>query len=371
MVSPIVNFGAVGDGFTDDTLAIQAALDAPGDVLLEACAGYRITSPLYWRKPKAIIGQGGRQSPFLIDQAFVPAGMPVLTIQPPVISILPDFSDNYYWTLRNLYIRSRDPNHAATPCGHAINIDLGVSGRTLGQFRMYDCNIQQVGRFASGIYSNALFLNNGPWGAPTNIDGLYTSIFQGNNFVGGIDFTNGGDSLTIFDNTFWDNRNLSGTKNIAIRYSAVAGAANVAIERNNFYTQAGSVQIDSCNRLRIVGNQMEYQGNGVYAGTPVIASTDGQPRSANVFLGCHQYNPTNPVKNVYIADNNINTAGKATHCILMKVTSNVVVVRNNLRSPSVPGNPLAWYINGAGVWGPGTGYTDQTGMINNNDCQGA
>lgn len=54
----VQDFGAVGDGVNDDTAAIQAALDADGDVWIPA-GQYKITNSLVLKESKRIVGEGG------------------------------------------------------------------------------------------------------------------------------------------------------------------------------------------------------------------------------------------------------------------------------------------------------------------------
>jgi len=70
----VQDFGAVGDGVNDDTAAIQAALDADGDVWIPA-GEYKITASLNLSVSKRIVGEGGPSASTIRTQAkLLPQG---------------------------------------------------------------------------------------------------------------------------------------------------------------------------------------------------------------------------------------------------------------------------------------------------------
>jgi hypothetical protein len=68
----VLDFGAVGDGVTDDTAAIQAALNASQNKVLFVPAGtYKISATIYTGKRGSILGEGPRATKFLLTHAGV------------------------------------------------------------------------------------------------------------------------------------------------------------------------------------------------------------------------------------------------------------------------------------------------------------
>lgn len=69
----VKDFGAVGDGVTDDTAAIQAALDAGANVVYVPAGTYRITATISIPENVIVYGAGRRAATIVVDGAIVGA----------------------------------------------------------------------------------------------------------------------------------------------------------------------------------------------------------------------------------------------------------------------------------------------------------
>jgi len=186
------DFGAVGDGVTDDTAAIQAAIDAAlvgsfptagNKTVLLPAGTYLISSPLQLKDYQTIVGDGPFNTVIrgsLIGASFIrsqygesptiaqrPTGLRVadLSIQPAVLNagtVGVNFKNTQYSSLQNVFI---------------TNVDTGVATDQITQY----CNFHQITVQVSNTGGSFASVGGG--------NRIASSDFGGNTV--GIDFNGG------------------------------------------------------------------------------------------------------------------------------------------------------------------------------------
>lgn len=228
----IRDFGAVGDAVTDDTAAIQAALNVGGRVYIPptpAGVYYKVTAPLLITKPIMLFGSGSR-SQIVCSNAFTYADDLIRVIPVDPVTTMYSFED---FTLG-----------AVSQCRHGIHFDLTtsvVAGLAFLQMNRVQINVN----FIAGQPGRSVKLTN-----PVNNDGFYASYFRGNYFLGGVHMERAGDSISFTENAF-------GYINAGLELSFTSGAAQVIIEKNNMTSQGGAIILHNGLQTKIRNNQIE------------------------------------------------------------------------------------------------------------------
>jgi len=293
----VLFYGATGNGTTDDTAAVQAAITAAqthgGGTVYFPAGQYLLKGSgaqlLLVQKQIKIVGDG-RGSTLLVDPT-VPSTTDVIRLSPP-----PGGAEGFGWSIDGIQIMAK----SGTPARHALNIDITAAGQFMSKFLLQNCFFEQLG-------GRSVFLTN-----PSNVDGLFTSTITNNFFVGGMSLLRAGDSINIIGNTFTG-------ANAAMDLSQVVGAANIVIAYNNITSAGGAVQqVGNADQLKIMYNQIEQ--------------TVANPTASMIYLNNSSYTE--------IVGNNMNSHGNSLYNIVVQ-TSSYAKIRDNIISP---GTATAIYI---------------------------
>jgi hypothetical protein len=199
-------FGATGNGSTDDTAALQAAISATpsGGWLFLSHGTYLVSSTLYITSPINFIG-GGKGSIIYVSASF--------SDTEDVFSVNPT-SDGSFLAFKEFQILPV----SGTPSRYAFNFNGASSD--INNLIIDHITIQQLGSY--GIY----FQGSGDaQGTPA------TSTVQNSVIVGGIVATNAGDTVRIINNV------ISGTGKCD--FSFQAGASTLLFKGNNCTVSGG------------------------------------------------------------------------------------------------------------------------------------
>lgn len=245
----VKDFGAVGDGVTDDTAAIQAAIDslAPlggvlvfpvGTYLVEdtSASGYclRVTSAV------KLVGKG------MAHTSIKPSATNPLTSS--VIRFDPDGNyDNSGAGVESMFIgdTSTGQSHAL----HGIYCYTNTSTQFLPKFHVNHVNIgNSQGTNGAGIYH----FNNVAVNAQ---GGMYGALIENSTIRGGVTLEGSGDSNTIY-------RNIISGGNIGINVTLVSGASLLSIIDNNITNDGGAIKLSNAPRTNIIRNNIENYAAG-------------------------------------------------------------------------------------------------------------
>ena len=242
----VKDFGAIGDGVTDDTIAIQAAIDylSPlGGTLLFPKGSYIVSDAnadnacLVITAPIQVLGDG----------AFYTSIQPAASVANTVNTILVNPNASFDQTLMSFNkISLGNLNNGTRAGNHGLYcLTLNVN-QNLAKFTVQECTIQQGSGFA--IYH----LND-------NVDnvngGMYAAYINNNALKGGIKLENSGDSIVVSNNI------LSGT-GTGVSASLVTGASLLSILDNNITTTNSAIIIASGMRVNILRNNIEHFTTG-------------------------------------------------------------------------------------------------------------
>jgi parallel beta-helix repeat protein len=263
----VKDYGAVGDGVTDDTLSIRSAMKAMvnGGILFFPEGSYRLKQQgtekelLLFERYVRILG-AGLKSVLLVDST-VPNDVDVIELSPNI----GEGYHGWYWAIDSITVTPK----SGTPARHAVHIDIEYEDPPETLFRSFKY-------MAKLAIENNIF---GPFGGhgialsneKTALDGFFTSVIQNNVVHGGIYLPKAGDSLNIFNNTITGN-------NIGVDLSLVPGAAHLVIAGNNITSKKGGIKITSGSQIKILDNTIaQNTSNDAPVGQRDMIQLLGQP----------------------------------------------------------------------------------------------
>lgn len=237
-VVSVKDFGAKGDGVTDDTAAIQAAINASyGRTLyfplpanfyyLNSASGLSIVSQI------RLIGEIGT---FIKYGSALSNTTDVITFNGNVLAV-------EGFEMENLWIVEA----SGSPARDVLRINLN-STSGLKKLRIARCMFRSKNGYAVNI--------SNPSGAGVNTNGLFLTVIEKNELYGGIVATNLGDSVTICDNVI-TGPNPGVTVGMLPQSNPTGSSSSLAIERNNITATGGGIVVNPGRNVRIVGNNIE------------------------------------------------------------------------------------------------------------------
>ncbi len=219
-------YGAAGDGATDDTAALQAAITASLNSAIYFPTGtYKITSGL--TSTDAIRMYGDGMSASIINANFASPGTGMFIV------------DSTSFGYIGVYIQDLEING-----GFSVNYGIFFKGTNVRENVFIERN--SMGGFLSG-YSIA------DDGTATSSGSIAYSAIRDNNIIGGINLSQSSDGVVIERNLI---ENIVNTA-FGIQYNAVPGSAGLVIANNVIATPDCFVQISRAVTPVITGNEFE------------------------------------------------------------------------------------------------------------------
>ncbi|MDF2652326.1 MAG: hypothetical protein K0Q73_8131, partial [Paenibacillus sp.] len=277
----VKDYGATGNGYTDDTVAIRSAISAAanGGVVFFPDGSYVLknqssteTELLLLTNSVRLLGTGF-QSRLVVDNN-VPNTVDVVKIRPPATN------EGYLYSIEAI-IFSVQPGDfplksiRVKPARHGIYLDTPTASQKISQLLIRHNSITEYG-------GEAIYLNS-----PAGVNGLSNAAIENNAFNGSVNLINAGSNIQITGNT------LTGLKKgIVLKHGT--GASHAVISYNNITAKMGAIKVTGGDQIKILYNQMEQNqvNKEPLAEDRVMIDLEGQSGS--------------PIQNTEIIGNNVN-----------------------------------------------------------------
>lgn len=241
----VKDFGAKGDGVTDDTDAIQAAINytAPlGNTLYFPTGTYIVNDRgagycLLIQYPIQILGAGAFYTA-INPSASVPIAVDIIRISPSV-AYASDFT-----SIEKIQIGN--PSTGTRTGKDGIFCFTNAVGQYLPKFTLRDVYIGTGNGYGFRHFNNE---TNNPNG------GMYAALIDNCTIKGGLKLDSSGDSIVI------SNCILSGPR-IGVDAALVTGASLLSILDNNITNDGGAIKIDRGLNIQIQRNNIENYAAG-------------------------------------------------------------------------------------------------------------
>lgn len=262
----VKDFGAVGDGVTDDTVAIQAAAISSSSISVPD-GDFVISSEVNMTIPKSVIGNGP------LSKIKTTAGFSGIMFRVGAAAGV----DPKGWTVSHLDVTN---NGSAS---NVFAIDIALAGEYVSKFTLSDViSNTQVSEYFVKL------INSIP-----NIDGLFTSVFEDNWSLGGYYLENIGDSV-IFQ------RNTTTGAGVGYYVNELGTAANIIIRDGNCTSAGGALNV--VKGANVIFDGMQVECPVAFTGSNNAAVSVHRPSGGSVY-------------NTKITNNNINTQGNPLYCV--------------------------------------------------------
>ena len=243
----VMDFGATGNGTTDDTAAIAAAIAAApsGGTVFYPCGTYLVS--------------GSGTAVFSYSKVITHVGVGYCS-EILLSASIPTNRDIFYF----------NPTTAVQGGGFKNIIGAPVSGSPGQHFIHVDTTANTAASVSDFVVENSQFVQTGGGYSlylHGRSDGVGTkfSRFSGNQFLGGVN------ALFVGDTVNFGPKNFFGGASIALLVSQVAGAGNVIINNNNIVSNGfQAVVIDSGTKPIIQGNEIENANSATLTGSAVV-----------------------------------------------------------------------------------------------------
>lgn len=340
----VLDFGAVGNGITDDTAAIQLAINATptGGLLFIPVGTYLVTNTLTCSLPITLNGEG-TGSVILVDAA-VSVNIDIIRVYPTGAS--PEVKD--FFSFQNFYIKPV----SGTPGRYGIHIDASAVNiaQTLID-RVWIAKLGNVSIYADGANTSSLFhitncqIMNGI-SIPTAGDTIWITGNQitGDTYGLNITFTSGalllmlvGNNITskygvhigapanfsvISDNEFETFATFLGSNGsvVDIDGNSVDSVNDFVISRNSFSIinsiVAYAIRVNYANRTSITDNRF-FRSSGVQTLINITSNAN------NTYVGTNMFDNSGPFSQM-ITNNGVNTV------IAAAFLANFIIPSNNV-----------------------------------------
>ena len=282
----VKDFGAVGNNTTDDTAAIQAAINYAqtyGASVYLPAATYLISNSLTVTKRVKIYGDGW--SSVISVASSVSAATDIIKIVPT--------NETTDIVFENFSVQPK----SGTPGRHAISVDITAKP-------VYNCAFMGLLLGSFGGYGFAVLPNATPL-----VDGFFTSEISRCFIYNGIYLDRAGDSIRIQNNT------ITGA-NIGVYANLVTGAHGLLVDGNNITCNGGTLLVKEAEAGVFSNNNCEMPSPSGVTNSAMV-DIDGSATSIvngfavlNNFIGSAVFGfvpiRINYAKNTMVTDNFVN-----------------------------------------------------------------